>query len=138
MEVTGRIEEIVDKKSNTGKSYTIVKVDGKNYWDWKGWAKNFNTGDQARISYHDGQYPRITKIAQSEEPAAQTELPRQVSTEINKAYAPRNGNLANSTEYLACKLAVELVGNEQIDHEQKMARFHKAYKEIKELLKCDE
>lgn len=135
MEVVGQIDEIVEKKSNNNKSYSIVKIGGSSHWDWKGFSKNFNTGEWTSMQVQPGEYPRITKMEHTEAPGVQQELKPEVSAEINKVYAPKNGNLANSPEYLACKLAVELVGNEQIDHEQKMARFHKAYKEIKELLK---
>ena len=65
-EVTGKIENLVPKKSASNDSYTIVDIEGEEqgFFDWDGHvaAAGVSEGDTVRAEFSEGEYPRVQSI----------------------------------------------------------------------------
>ena len=62
-----RIEQILDKATNTGKSFTVIRNNGDGYfvWDRKLMA-GINVGDKVRIEYSGDKFPKVLALAKIE------------------------------------------------------------------------
>jgi len=60
-EVVGVIQEILEKATEKGQEYLVLRIEGEGYFDWKGLVaqKQVKVGDKVRLRVSDGQFPRI-------------------------------------------------------------------------------
>jgi len=132
---TGRITESTSKNSKNGKAYTLLEIDNEfRIYDWQQVSKDFATGDAVKLTHSGGQFPRLLKMEPADKEAVQKELEMDEKDNSSNVPVKFNGNPANSPSYLACKLAVELVKDEQIAVDKKLIRFKKALETVKECL----
>jgi len=72
--VTGKVERMQVKKATNGGKYTVIKLKGKNFFDWNGYceAEEVTQGDTVRIEHDGDEYPRVTSMEKlaSGEPGA--------------------------------------------------------------------
>ena len=127
VEGIAKITEAVTKK---GKKYLKVTVGDKYLYDWNFKAKDLD-GIYCLAKYDGEDFPKITQIMPVDKPPVQATV-----TESNKPVQKEasNGslinNLANSPQYLAAKLATEMVQVEQIAVDKKIERFEQMYNVI--------
>ena len=60
-EIVGVVQDILDKATEKGQEYLVLRVEGEGYFDWKGLVaqKQVKAGDKVRLRVSDGQFPRI-------------------------------------------------------------------------------
>ena len=125
------MQEAVTKK---GKKYLKVTVGDKYLYDWNFKAAQLD-GKYCLADFDDGQFPKINQIMPVDKPPVQaTIIETPTVAQIGGVCASNQRNPANSYEYLAGKLAVELVSGEQIAVDEKIDRWKKAYDSILEVL----
>ena len=63
-EVVGVVQEILDKATEKGQEYLVLRIEGEGYFDWKGLVaqKQVKAGDKVRLRAGEGQYPRIYSV----------------------------------------------------------------------------
>jgi len=60
-EIVGAVQEMLDKTSDKGEEYVVIRIDGEGYFDWKGFAakSQVKPGDAVRLRVSDGKWPRV-------------------------------------------------------------------------------
>jgi len=60
-EVVGVVQDILDKATEKGQEYLVLRIEDEGYFDWKGLVaqKQVKVGDKVRLRVSDGQFPRI-------------------------------------------------------------------------------
>jgi len=77
-EVVGVVQDILDRATEKGQEYLVLRIEGEGYFDWKGLVaqKQVKVGDKVRLRVSDGQFPRIydlEKIGDAEFKKAQAQ-----------------------------------------------------------------
>ena len=128
-EVEG-IVKITQGSTKKGKPFQKVTIGDKLMYDWTGCCDPSLDGSYCKAIYNGGEYPEVIEL----KPIKQTTVNgKQEYT--TKHIVGFNGSLAVSPTYLACKLAVDLVKDEQIAVDKKLKRFEEARKAIIKVLK---
>lgn len=125
--LTGTLIEIQDRKTKkNNKPYQLIKLEGNKdgFFDWDGIVTNqFSAGDDVTITYSPGQYPKLHNIKLNKKGVMKVLEPKAKPKQMTSA-------LANTAEYLALKLAVELVKDETIQVDEKVKRVSEAYSDF--------
>jgi len=115
-EVQGQVQEILDKVTDKGQEYLVLRIEGEGYFDWKGLVaqQQVKTGDVVRLRVSDGRFPRIY------------DLEKIGDREFKPAQAPsaalaRTGSRDEFISRLSCLRSASLaVGIEQMPIEKKI------------------
>lgn len=123
---TGILESVVQRDSKNGKSYNLVRISGQKtgLFDWKDNVSDKWIGSEVEVTLDTEttpQYPRILKAVEIV-PARDKPIDKFPANKTRKEVT------AYSKEYLAAKLATELIAGEQIAIDEKLDRWDKAYK----------
>ena len=64
-EVIGKVQDVLDKATDKGKRYVVVRIDGEGYFDWKGLVagNQVKVGDNVRLRVSNDRWPRIYSLA---------------------------------------------------------------------------
>ena len=79
-EVVGVVQELLDKATEKGQEYVVLRMGGEGFFDWKGLVaqKQVKAGDGVRLRVGEGQYPRVydlEKLPEAEFKKAQAQAP---------------------------------------------------------------
>jgi hypothetical protein len=79
-EVVGVVQDILDKATEKGQEYLLLRIEGEGYFDWKNLAaqNQVNPGDKVRLRVSDGRFPRVydlEKLGDAEFKTAQAQAP---------------------------------------------------------------
>jgi hypothetical protein len=60
-EVTGVVEQLLDRSTGKGKEYAVLRIGGEGYFDWSGLAAKNQVaeGDRVRLKVGEGRWPRV-------------------------------------------------------------------------------
>ena len=60
-EIVGTVQEILDKATEKGQEYVVVRIQQQGYFDWRNLVaqEQVKAGDKVRLRVSDGQFPRI-------------------------------------------------------------------------------
>lgn len=117
-------------ETKKGKQYLKVRVGDVWLYAFDDCDKILKFGDKhVRCLYKEqGKYKHIIKVEENGKPATQEVVKSSEKAQSEKPVPCYGHNPANCPQYLACKLAVELVQGEQIAVDKKLERFEAAYK----------
>jgi len=118
-EVVGVVQDILDKATEKGQEYVVLRIEGEGYFDWKGLAaqNHVKPEDKVRLRVGDGQYPRIYDLeklgdAEFKKAQAQAERPPTARTGsrdelITRLSCARTASLALSVVQMPVKEKVK-------------------------------
>lgn len=63
-EVIGVVEQMLDRKTDKGEEYVVLRIEGEGYFDWIDLAaeKRVAVGDRVRLRVSDGQWPKTLEL----------------------------------------------------------------------------
>lgn len=143
----GRLKKFYNKVSKNNKPYQRVffeTTEGGTVIDLFNWGNPVTdemVGNWYTVSHSEGQFAKIEGLNPTEPPTQQTQVSTQQPNaaesqpQVSKpatqpAQAHTTANLHNSAQYLAMRLAVQLVVDEQIQVDDKPARLSQHYEYI--------
>ena len=118
-EVVGVVQDILDKATEKGQEYLVLRIEGEGYFDWKNLAaqNQVKAGDTVRLRVSDGRFPRVYELeklgdAESKRAQAQTGTAPPARTGsrdefITRLSCARTASLALSVMQMPVKEKVE-------------------------------
>ena len=145
--ISGEVISIEPRKTKKGgKAYYVVTVetvegDNLKLYAWDGEHEGLKVGDFVQVGYQPGDWPKLKGYQITEAPPTHRQKTLDGRTMPKTAVSSYGGNqhngetpLASSRQYLALKLAVELVKDEAVQVDDKLLRVRKSFPVMWELL----
>ena len=111
-EVVGVVQEMLDKSTDKGQEYVVIRVDGEGYFDWRGLAaeNQVKTGDMVRLRVGSGKWPRVYDLEKLEGEAAQSAAAEAAASgQAAQRPAGRTYSRENVITRLSCARTASLV-----------------------------
>jgi hypothetical protein len=131
------LKEIQDRVSkNKNKPYQMVVVDTPEgdlrLFDWNGTARKAGVveGDYCELNYVEGEFPKLNSMTKAEHPVITKQSEVGTYNVEPPKPTPQRYSPASSREYLAGRLACDLVNCEQVAVDKKIQRWAEAYEFI--------